>query len=240
MTKPALANGVIEALVVLGEPNRLRLYELVAASREAIGRDEAAAALAISRELAAFHLDRLVQAGLLDTEYRRLGGRSGPGAGRPAKLYRRAERDVSLSIPPRHYDVAADVLAEGLDRLDGALGADAVGAVARERGTAIGLEARRKAGPRPGGGRLRSALLDVLRDAGYAPMVDGSSGSVCLGNCPYHALAESHRALTCGMNLAWAGGVVDALAGSSLRPELDPKPGYCCVVFRPIGDRAED
>ncbi len=240
MTKPLPASDAIEALAALGEPNRQRLYDLVAASREAIGRDEAAAAIGISRELAAFHLDRLVRAGLLDTEYRRLGGRSGPGAGRPAKLYRRAEREVVLSIPPRHYDVAAEILAEGLDRLEGSRGSEAVDAVARERGTALGLAARRNAGPRPGRRRLRSALVDLLRDRGYAPEVDESSGAVCLGNCPYHALAVSHRTLTCGMNLAWAGGVVDALAGSSLRPQLDPKPGYCCVVFRPASDRTED
>ncbi len=240
MTRPSRANDAIEALAALGEPNRQRLYELVAAGREAVGRDEAAAALGISRELAAFHLDRLVEAGLLETEYRRLGGRSGPGAGRPAKLYRPAEREVILSIPPRQYDVAAEVLAEGLDRLQGTRGSDAVGTVARERGTTMGLAARRNAGSRPGRRRLRSALVDLLRDGGYAPEVDEGSGAVCLGNCPYHALAVSHRALTCGMNLAWAGGVVDALAGSSLRPELDPKPGYCCVVFRPTGNRTED
>ncbi len=236
--KPSPSNDAIEAVAALGEPNRQHLYDLVAASREAIGRDEAATALGISRELAAFHLDRLVDAGLLDTEYRRLGGRSGPGAGRPAKLYRRADREVTLSLPPRHYDFAADVLADGLDRLEGTSGTDAVAAAARERGTVVGLGARRKAGPRPSRRRLRAALIDLLDRAGYAPEVDRSSGTVCLGNCPYRALASSHRTLTCGMNLAWAGGVVNALVDAKLRPELDPRPGYCCVVFRPAHNRA--
>lgn len=240
MTKQSPTSDAIEALAALGEPNRQRLYELVAAGREAMGRDEAAAALGISRELAAFHLDRLVEAGLLETEYRRLGGRSGPGAGRPAKLYRRADREVALSLPPRHYDFAADVLADGLDRLEGTSGIEAVAAAARERGTFAGLGARRKAGPRPSRRRLRAALIELLDGAGYATEVDRASGTVYLGNCPYHALASSHRELTCGMNLAWAGGVVDALIDSRLRPELDPRPGYCCVVFRPAADRAAD
>ncbi len=239
MKTPVVADA-IEAVAQLGEPNRQRLYDLVATSREPVGRDDAATALGMSRELAAFHLDRLVEAGLLQTEYRRRSGRSGPGAGRPAKLYRRADREVAISLPPRRYDFAADVLADGLDRLEGTSGTDAVAAVARERGTALGLDARRQAGRRPSGRRLRSSLLDLLRDAGYAPEVDQASGTVCLGNCPYHALAASHRSLTCGMNLAWAGGVTDALAGSGLRPELDPKPGYCCVVFRPADGRTED
>src|SRR5512140_3702495 len=105
----------IEAVALLEEPTRKRLYDLVAASRAAIGRDEAAAALGISRELAAFHLDRLLEVGLLDTEFRRRGDRTGPGAGRPAKHYRRAARDIAVSLPSRSYDVAAEVMATALD-----------------------------------------------------------------------------------------------------------------------------
>lgn len=231
MAEPVRAGDPIEAVALLDEPHRRRLYDLVTAGRESISRDDAAAALGISRELAAFHLDRLVQAGLLETEYRRRGGRTGPGAGRPAKFYRRSDRELAVSFPPRHYDVAADVMATALDRLDSSAGTDVVRSVARERGTQVGIAARRSAGSRPGRRRLREALLDTLRGSGYAPEVDASSGAVLLGNCPFHSLATSHRELTCGMNLAWAGGVTDALSDSGLRPELDPKPGYCCVVF---------
>ncbi|HEV8252177.1 MAG TPA: helix-turn-helix domain-containing protein [Candidatus Limnocylindria bacterium] len=225
----------IEAVALLEEPNRRRLYELVTVSREPISRDEAAAELGISRELAAFHLERLLGAGLLETEYRRRGGRTGPGAGRPAKLYRRSNRDVSVSLPTRHYDVAAELLATALDRLDAPSSAEAVAGVARELGTHVGVEARRSAGPRPGKRRLVAALLDLLRGSGYVPEVDQRSGAICLRNCPYHSLVERHRTLTCGMNLAWADGVADALGDSGVVPALDPKPGYCCVVFQPAG-----
>lgn len=227
----------VEAVALLEEPNRRRLYELVMVSRDPISRDEAAAELGISRELAAFHLERLLEAGLLDAEYRRRGLRTGPGAGRPSKLYRRSSRELTVSFPQRHYDVAAELLATALDRLDAPSSAEAVAAVAREQGAHAGLEARHAAGRRTGRGRLRTALLDLLRGSGYAPEVDPTSGAVSLRNCPYHTLAESHRTLTCGMNLAWADGVADALGNSGLRPELDPKPGYCCVVFEPV-DRA--
>jgi Predicted transcriptional regulator len=145
-------------------------------------------------------------------------------------------RDGTVSFPPRHYDVAADVLATALDRLDSPTGAEAVAVVARERGIEVGRETRQSAGARPGRRRLLTALLDLLRGAGYAPQVDRASGAVHLRNCPYHTLASSHRELTCGMNLAWADGVADALADSGLRPELAPKPGYCCVVFQPAPD----
>lgn len=227
--KPDLADP-IEAVALLEEPNRRRLYDLVAASRGPVGRDEAATALDISRELAAFHLDRLAAAGLLETEYRRLGGRSGPGAGRPAKLYRRADRELTVSIPPRHYDLAADLMASALERLPAMAGATALSSVAHDRGTAVGADARRKAGSRPGRRRLFGALVDVLRGAGYEPEMDLADGTLCLGNCPYDALASDHRELTCGMNLAWAEGVVDGL-GAPASVELAPDPDRCCVVF---------
>ena len=114
-------NDPIDAVAALAEPTRRALYDLVAASDEPVGRDDAVTALGISRELAAFHLDRLVAAGLLTPEYRRRSGRTGPGAGRPAKLYRRSDRSVEVSLPPRHYDRAADLMATALRRVsDGA------------------------------------------------------------------------------------------------------------------------
>jgi len=224
----------IDAVALLEEPNRLRLYDLVTGSHQPLGRDDAAGSLGISRELAAFHLDRLVDAGLLETEYRRRGGRTGPGAGRPAKLYRRADRDVAISFPPRSYDVAADVLATAFDRLAGTPATEAVTVVARERGIAAGSDARRKAGPRPGRRRLRAGLLDVFRGAGYEPEVDTASGTVSLRNCPFDALAAGHRQLTCSMNLAWAQGVVTGLGDWHTEVELAPEPGRCCVLVHSL------
>jgi predicted ArsR family transcriptional regulator len=233
MTEGRSLADPVEAVALLDEPNRRQLYDLVVASREPMGRDDAATALKISRELAAFHLDRLVEAGLLETEYRRRSGRTGPGAGRTAKFYRRSDRELAVSFPPRRYDAAADVMATALDRLDPVLGSGVVQSVARERGSEVGMAARCNAGSRPGRRRLRGALLDTLSGAGYAPEVDAASGAVLLKNCPFHSLATKHRDLTCGMNLAWAIGVTEALADSGLTPQVDLKPGNCCVVFQP-------
>src|SRR5450755_1372255 len=230
MQRPTVAHQ-IEVLALLGEPNRQHLYELVAASREPVGRDDAAVAVGISRELAAFHLDRLVEAGLLETEYRRRYGRSGPGAGRPAKFYRRADREIAISLPPRRYDMAANLMATALSRVVGGSGPRAVEAVARAQGIAAGATARGKAGVRPGRPRLLTALLDLLREAGYEPRVEEADRTVRLGNCPYDALATEHRDLTCGMNLAWAKGVLDGL-GSPASAQLAPEAGDCCIVFQ--------
>ncbi len=230
MTNMRGSDDPIEALALLEEPNRRRLYDLIAGGREPIGRDEAASALGISRELAAFHLDRLLRAGLLESEYRRLGGRTGPGAGRPAKLYRRSSREIAISLPARRYDVAASVMAVALEAFDGSAGVRAVTAVARQRGVAVGAAARRRrASTRPDRRHVLKDLVVVMGEAGFEPDLD-STGTVCLRNCPYDALAAEHRDLTCEMNLAWTEGVVEGL-GSSATARLDPEAGRCCVVI---------
>ncbi|HSS36335.1 MAG TPA: hypothetical protein VLR93_08665, partial [Patescibacteria group bacterium] len=107
----------------------------------------------------------------------------------------------------------------------------AVAAVARARGKADGLEARRNAGPRASRRRLRSALVELLRHAGYAPEVATPSGRIGLRSCPFDGLVTAHRDLTCGMNVAWAEGVLDGLGQAGLSARLDPADGFCCVAF---------
>jgi predicted ArsR family transcriptional regulator len=218
----------VGAISLLDEPVRRNLYEWVVAQPRAVGRDEAAAAVGITRALAAFHLDRLARSGLLETEFRRLTGRSGPGAGRPAKLYRRSGREVEVSLPDRRYRFAADLFARALER--GTSDPDAVAAVARDAGVALGRSKRRgRAGAKQ--------ALTVLADGGYEPVVD-SNGTIRLRNCPFHALASAHRDLTCGMNLSLAEGMLEGLGATALTAELDPQPGWCCVVLREADQRS--
>lgn len=215
-TEPA----AVEAIALLDEPVRRDLYEWVVAQARPVGRDEAAAALGITRALAVFHLDRLARAGLLETEFRRLTGRSGPGAGRPAKLYRRSRREVDVTLPARRYGLAAELFAQALER--GAVDAGTVTAVAREAGVALARGHRF--------GRGKADALEVLADGGYEPVDD--DGTIRLRNCPFHALASTHRELTCGMNLSLAEGLLEGVGAAGLTAELDPQPGWCCVVLR--------
>jgi predicted ArsR family transcriptional regulator len=215
MTPVDTTGRALEQLAALAEPVRRRLYHYVTSRPDAVGRDEAAGAAGVSRALAAFHLDRLVEDGLLTAEYRRLTGRTGPGAGRPAKLYRRALGDVAVSLPPRDYRLAAGVFADALDGGD-------IHAAAHERGRAIGAAAREQ--------HRDGELEAVLAQAGYQPFRDGS-GDIRLANCPFHELAATHRGLTCGMNLALLEGVLDGLAAEGVEARLDPQPGRCCVVL---------
>jgi predicted ArsR family transcriptional regulator len=226
----------IETVALLNEPLRRALYEWVTSEGRPVSRDEAAAAVGVSRALAAFHLDRLAASGLLEPEYKRLSGRTGPGAGRPAKLYRRGPREVTVSVPDRRYEVAARVLAESIERADGDSLPASIDAVARELGQSVGVRARKLAGPRPGRARLRAGLIEALRDGGYAPR-ETAEGEIRLANCPFDALVEDHRQLVCGMNLAMADGMLAGLGDERISARLDPQPGQCCVAIRSSGPR---
>ena len=224
----------IEAVALLDEPVRRALYEWVVGARRPVSRDEAAAAVGVSRALAAFHLDRLVQAGLLAPEYRRLSGRTGPGAGRPSKLYRRGEHEVAVSLPERRYEVAARLFASTIESSDAEIPPPALRAAARELGQTVGKRARKAAGPRPSRRRLRASLLGTLDERGYQPR-ETEAGEIRLGNCPFHALVEDHRQLVCGMNLALAEGMIDGLGDDHITARLDQQPGWCCVAIDASG-----
>jgi predicted ArsR family transcriptional regulator len=220
----------IAAVATLAEPIRRDLYLYVAKRRTDVGRDEAARALRISRALAAFHLDKLAKEGLLETSYRRLSGRAGPGAGRPAKVYRRAPGQFEITLPRRRYELAGRVLARALAAIPARATSRLLDRIAGETGRQLGAAARTDA---HGGARRTGALartLAVLDDWGYEPSRE--NGTVRLWNCPFEALANDCRPLVCGMNLSLVRGLLRGLGTRTVRAELRPEPGSCCVVLR--------
>jgi predicted ArsR family transcriptional regulator len=180
--------------------------------------------------LAGFHLDRLVEEGLLEASFRRLSGRSGPGAGRPAKLYRRSNRQVEVTLPERRYELAARILASAIDASDAPKTRKALVKTARGIGEQIGADARSRVGSRPGRKRLLARMVDALSAQGYEP--EAAGGELRLRNCPFHALVAEHTDLVCGMNLALIEGVVEGLEFPAAKPVLAPTPGMCCVCVR--------
>jgi predicted ArsR family transcriptional regulator len=217
----------ITDLAVLGDALRRRVYEYVSGQPASVSRDETASALGIGRSLAAHHLDRLAAANLLDVEYARRSGRSGPGAGRPAKLYRIAAREVAAHLPQRRYEVAADLFATAL--ASDASGRDALAEAAQRQGEELGAEARRRAGPRANAQKRLESLTSVLRDAGYLPVRRGDE--IRLLNCPFHELAQRHREVTCSMNEALLQGTLASAGLLGGAAHLDPQPGMCCVAI---------
>ncbi len=219
----------VAVVATLAEPVRRDLYLFVAGQAEPVGRDLAAAGVGVARHVAKFHLDRLVEEGLLETEFKRLSGRTGPGAGRPAKLYRRAAGEVSVSLPDRRYDLAGRLMARAIkDSVrDGSSVVDALSSAASEFGATIGEEARETAGGRSTPQAARTAACAALAEHGYEPDVDGDT--ITMHNCPFHALAQEYPALVCDMNLALISAFTGRLGGS-LTPRLDPGDDRCCVV----------
>jgi predicted ArsR family transcriptional regulator len=208
--------AAVAGLASLDEPARRRLYEYVSEAGRPVSREEAAAAAGITRTLAAYHLDKLAEAGLLATTYRRAAGRAGPGAGRPAKLYQQAEQELAVSVPPRSYDLLARLLAEAAESDTTGRVRSTLNGVARSVGRQAGTEA---------GGDLAAAL----RGCGYQPHAT-PDGGIELRNCPFHRLAQEHQDLVCGLNLCLIEGVISGSARPRAHAVLSPAPGRCCVV----------
>jgi predicted ArsR family transcriptional regulator len=218
----------IAALAALDQPMRRDLFQVLCHRDGWTSRDDASRALGISRALAAFHLDKLAEAGVVDTIFERVSGRSGPGAGRPSKLYRPTTREVSASVPARRYELAGSLLAAAVEATatSGRPIADALDDVSGQAGRDIGAAAANRAVA----GQESELVAAVLRDHGYdpGPPVDGE---IVLSNCPFHHLAEQHRDVICAMNLHLITGVLIGLgdSGRALTAHLQPDPEHCCV-----------
>jgi predicted ArsR family transcriptional regulator len=213
----------ISVVAVLQDPVRRSLYDYVSMQARPVSRNEAAQAVGIQRTLAAFHLDRLAEVGLVDVTFQRPEGRNGPGAGRPAKLYRRAAAEHQVSVPPRDYRCAAELLAEVVD-LTGA--EPQLQRSARSRGAAAGRAAKRDAASSPD----EELLTGALAGQGYQPYRDGPD--IRMRNCPFDVLANRFPPLICGMNLALLEGLLEGASVTAVEAALDPRPGDCCVVLR--------
>ena len=215
----------IDAAAALADPLRRKLYRFVVQATEPVGRDEAATEAGIGRSLAAYHLDQLVDDGLLEASFARRSGKTGPGAGRPAKLYQRADIEVTVQLPPRDDALVAHLLASAVE-------ADSSGEARAALRTAT------RAAGRSLGRTLSSGSVDdvveALDERGYAPIVD--EDGIRLRNCPFHHLVGKHLDLVCSLNHDLLGAAVNT-AKVGLRAELDPQPGQCCVVLRPRKQR---
>jgi predicted ArsR family transcriptional regulator len=215
----------------LADPVRRRLYLYVCSRPEPVGRDEAAEAVGVARHQAKFHLDRLEADGLLESEFARLSGRSGPGAGRTSKLYRRSDREIAVSLPDREYELAGRLLADAVAEsvVSGEPVLDVLHRRAAAHGRALGRSALAgEATPASAASALRLAAR-VLAGHGYEPRPEGER--VVLANCPFHSLAQAQTQLVCHMNEALVAGVAATLGPHGPQVALDPQPGRCCVVL---------
>ena len=214
----------LEAMAALREPTRRRLYQFVGRQADAVSRDVAAKEIGISRALAAFHLDKLVELGLLKAEYRRITGRTGPGAGRTSKLYLRSRNRLSVSLPYRDHELLARLLAASVDTR--AKDSPAV-EPAREYGRSLGRLARKRLRGHPGPARLLDCVEAVLERLGFEPYRPSPS-EVRLRNCPFDPLSRLYTPLVCGVGQALITGVTQGVGATELRVGRQEQPDRCC------------
>jgi predicted ArsR family transcriptional regulator len=210
---------VVAALV---DPVRRSLYDHVRREHRPVTREEAAQAVDVSRNLAAFHLDKLVEVGMLHARYEAPAERP-RGRGRTPKVYEAATDGLSLTVPQRHYELVGTILADAI-ATDPTDARSAAHRHAAALGRSVGTGARRV-------GDVVVRASAALAGLGYEPRGEGAD--VVLGNCPFHALAARHTTLICGVNAEFVGGLLVGLGCHSLRAELRPRPGGCCVRLRP-------
>lgn len=217
----------LEALAVLREPIRRRLYRYVERRLAAVSRDEAADAMGVSRAMAAFHLDKLVEFGLLRAEYRRLSGRTGRGAGRPAKLYRRSRRELSVTLPQRSHELLARLLAETAATSTDVPPTDGV---AHRYGRSLGARARNRVSRRATPQRVGRCVSDVLEELGFEPFISGE-GDIWARNCPFDPVSRRYPSVVCRTAIEVVGGVIEGVGAGSVEVRRDERPDRCCVVL---------
>lgn len=223
----------ISTIAALADPTRRALYRYVVAQRESVSREQAATALGVAHHTAKFHLDKLADDGLLDTEYSRPAGRTGPGAGRPTKRYRRSAREVAVSLPERRYGLASRIMARAI--ADAVATGTPVGAALHDsatvEGRALGEQALGRFDAATTSQAGAQAIRDALTETGFEPYSD--DGVITLTNCPFHTLARESPELVCGMNLDFIQGLLETCNGAGLKAHLESDPDRCCITLRP-------
>lgn len=199
----------------LADPVRRSLYQALIRSPVPLTRDQLVKTLNLAPSTASFHLERMVQDGLLETESRKLGPRTGPGSGRPSKLYRPALDEVQLSFPARDYELAGRMLASAIEASveTGEPVEDALAAVAYAEGQRRGL--------------LAGNLTKALTNNGYEPETDGQGVALC--NCPFRRLATDHTRLVCGLSAALLQGTLDGCSDKEHKVVAAPAGSACCA-----------
>ncbi|MGO2744969.1 helix-turn-helix transcriptional regulator [Microbacterium sp.] len=215
---PTDPQGNLEDLALLSDDVRRRLYNFIAPQSGSVTRDDVASAVGITRSLAAYHLDKLADAGLLEVSFARPDGRSGPGSGRPAKRYARGRRELAVSMPPRNYSLLARLLATAADAAPSGAFTAALATASAQEGMSLGEQS--------------GDLVTALTSAGFEP-ARTEDDDIILRNCPFHSIVQDHSELACNLNHAFVRGALDGADADPDRAELAPQSGRCCVVIHP-------
>lgn len=223
--------SVLTAIAALSDPFRRRLYRFIRRSHGPVNREQAAASVGISRKLAAFHLDKLVEVGLLHATHERVGHVR--KVGRTPKVYQPTQAVVRISIPEHQHDLLAEILLDAVvnQRADENAQQAAL-RLAQQRGEELGGVERTRIRPgRLGAERALTLTEYVLARYGFEPARDNPT-AIRLRNCPFHPLTHRAPELVCAINHAFLTGFLHGLQATTVHAVLAPHPPECCVRLR--------
>lgn len=231
-SEPVPERRAIRAVAALDDDVRRALYRFVRDARTPVSRESAAAAVGISRKLAAFHLDKLVAVGLLRARYEAAGR-----VGRAPKVYEPSDADVTVSVPARRPALLAEIL---LDAVLGARSTEepdrAARRAARRYGVQLGRREREQTRPgRLGAERALALASSICERHGFEPARSGSA--VRLYNCPFQPLTARSPEVVCAVNREFLAGVLSGLGARGVQARLAPGVATCCVELRASPDR---
>lgn len=184
----------------------------VRGSAEPVTADDAAAGLEVHRSVARARLERLAGAGLLVTSFRRRSGRTGPGAGRPAKLYSAAPETRALEFPPRHLP---DLVGRLLEEIPTAGREEAL----RRAGEDFGRDLARTAGLQPSRNAEEGLerVCAAVRSLGFQAALesyDGDSAVIGTPTCPLRPLVTEQPEAALIDRGMWSGLVASGIDGA--------------------------
>jgi len=220
-----------EAVGALVDSVRRALFEYVRRQDHPVTREEAADAQGVSRNLAAFHLDKLVEVGLLRARYEAPPDQP-RGRGRTPKVYQPSGDALTLTVPERRYDLVAEILADAVAQ-EPTRAAEAAHAGAAQLGWELGTRIASQVPPGADTAAQLAAVGLALDDLGFEPCEASGTGLV-LRNCPFHVLAQRQRTLICGLNHSFLAAFLTGLGAPALAARLAPRPDACCVEISTV------
>ena len=214
----------------LGDPTRRGIDVSVRESAEPSTATQIAELFDIHPNVARHHLDRLASDGYLRVTRQRPPGKTGPGAGRPAKCYEATAKEIAIQFPPRRHELLSELLLRVVERVAPEDGPQ----IAEEIGLEYGRELAAQVGmPEEAG--FESAVTAVARamlGVGFEMQALPDDRRLLTSHCPFGSTAAAHPELVCKLDQGIVRGLMERLHPHGLPVVVTPHddPGQHCVT----------
>ena len=207
MDNEAFDQQIADLAGTLGDATRRGIYVTVRESTEPVTASQISEMFDIHANVARHHLDRLVSDEYLQVTRKRPSGRTGPGAGRPAKHYEPTRKNVSVQFPARRYDLLAELLLRVIERI----APDNAAEVADEIGREYGRELAAEIGfPEDSGYDTAAiAVASALMGVGFEVEARPDDHELVTRFCPFGESAKNHPAIVCQLDQGLVTGLLE-------------------------------